>query len=289
MIKCQAAFTVDVEDGISLAMRDAFSVTSKQTNRVVSLTQRILELLNQYDISGTFFVLGQVAEKFPGLVKQIADGGHEVGVHGYDHLQFFRMTPAQAFNELDRAKKLLEDVSGQKVKGHRAPAFSITPETKWGLDVIADAGFKYDSSVMPINGIRYGWPGYRKDIHTITTVSGKELIEVPLSSFSFMGKEIPACGGGYFRLYPFWFTRFAFERINKKRPAILYLHPYEIDTEKYPEYYFYHLNKSSFTKRFRMKSMWINRKSVQPKLEACFQRYRFCKLNTLVEDLDQSV
>jgi len=279
----QSAFTVDVEDGISLAMRDAISVKSKQTKRVVSLTQRILKLLSEYDTKGTFFVLGQVAEKFPGLVKQIASEGHELGVHGYDHLQFFRMTPEQAFEELSRAKKIIEDVSGNEVVGHRAPAFSITPDTKWALDIIADAGFTYDSSIMPIKGVRYGWPEFPKDIHKLATPKGKDLVEVPLSSLHILGHELPVCGGGYLRLSPYLFTKKAFEKISKERPVIIYIHPYELDTERYPDYYFEELAKSGFLKRNKMKSMWWNRKSVYGKLEKLLSNYQFCRTKDIVQ------
>ena len=277
-----SAFTVDVEDGISLAMRDAFSVNSEQTNRVVLLTKRILSLLGEYNTKGTFFVLGQVAEKFPGLVKQIADEGHELGVHGYDHLQFFRMTPEQAFEELNRAKNIIEDISGIKVLGHRAPAFSITPETKWALDIIAKAGFTYDSSIMPIKGFRYGWPGFTKDIHTMTTHEGKDLIEVPLTSWNVLGYEIPVCGGGYLRLFPYLFTKKVFEKSSAKRPVIVYMHPYELDTKPYPKYYFNALARSGFIKRNRMKSMWWNRKSVYGKLEKMLSEYQFSRVSDII-------
>ncbi|MDR8390262.1 polysaccharide deacetylase family protein [Aliifodinibius sp. S!AR15-10] len=281
--KIKSSFTVDVEDGVSLAMRDVFSVKSRQTSRVVTLTNRILELLGQFNVKGTFFMLGQVAEMFPGLVKDIAEEGHELGVHGYDHLQFHRMTREQAFEELSRAKKLIEDISGREVFGHRAPAFSITPETQWGLDVIAEAGFTYDSSIMPINGIRYGWPGFRKNIHVLETPSGKNLIEAPLSTINILGKEIPVCGGGYLRLFPYWFTKMAFEKIQKERPVVLYLHPYELDTKSYPDYYFEQLKKANPYKRYKMKSMWINRKSVYPKLSNLLKNYEFGKMINLVE------
>jgi len=280
----QSAFSVDVEDGISIAMRDAFSVESEQTERVVSLTQRILDLLGAFNAKGTFFVLGQVAEKFPGLVKKIADEGHELGVHGYNHLQFHRMSRDEAFQELTKAKKLIEDISGCEVFGHRAPAFSITPETKWGLDVIAEAGFKYDSSIMPINGIRYGWPGFNKDIHQLTTPSSHTLIEVPLSTVTVFGNEIPVGGGGYLRLFPYLLTKMGFEKIQKKRPVVLYLHPYELDTERYPDYYFDQLKKTGFLKRFKMKSMWVNRASVYPKLSKLLQSYEFDTMINLIRE-----
>lgn len=270
-----SAFTIDVEDGISIAMRDAFSVESPQTDRVVHLTEKILSLLHQHDVKATFFLLGVVAEEFPDLVKKISNEGHELGVHGYNHLQFFRMNREEAFRELDRAKKLIEDISGKEVYGHRAPAFSITPETKWGLDVIAEAGFEYDSSIMPISGVRYGWPGFSENICKIITPSGHDLLEVPMSVVQLLDRKIPVCGGGYLRLFPEWITKKAFESITQERPAIVYIHPYELDTEKYPEYYFDELEKSSFLRRHKMKSMWINRKSVYPKLSSLLGKYEF--------------
>ena len=279
----RSAFTVDIEDGVSIAMRDAFSVESEQTTRVVGLTQKILGLLDNYNTKGTFFVLGQVAEKFPEIVREIAEEGHELGVHGYNHLQFFRMTQEQAFEELDRAKKLIEDISGCEVFGHRAPAFSITPETEWGLDVIAEVGFTYDSSIMPIDGIRYGWPGFRKNIHSLVTPAGKNLVEVPLSTVSILGKEVPVCGGGYLRLFPYQFTKIAFDKILNDRSVIVYLHPYELDTSRYPDYYFDQLKKAGFLRRNKMKSMWINRKSIYPKLSRLLQNYTFGKMIDLVD------
>ena len=279
----KSALTVDVEDGISLAMRDVFSVDRKQTDRVVSLTQQVLSLLEKHSVKGTFFVLGQVTEAFPGLVKEIASGGHELGVHGYNHLQFFRMTKEQAFQELSRAKKRIEDLTGSRVYGHRAPAFSITPETEWGLDVIAEAGFVYDSSIMPIKGRRYGWPGFPKQIHTMKTPSGADLVEVPMTTYPVLGREIPVCGGGYLRLFPYSFTKKAFEKISSQRPVIVYMHPYELDTERYPDYYFKELKKVGLLKRNRMKSMWVNRKTVYSKLEKMVVSYPFDTMINLVK------
>lgn len=273
--RIKSAFTVDVEDGISIAMRDAFSVESPQTGRVVHLTEKILGLLNQKNARGTFFVLGAVAEKFPGLVRRIAAEKHELGVHGYNHLQFFKMDRDEAFRELSSAKKLIEDISGEKVYGHRAPAFSITPETRWGLDVIAEAGFEYDSSIMPISGIRYGWPGFPENICKVKTPAGYNLTEAPMSVINVLGRKIPVGGGGYLRLFPEWITKKAIESITQQRPAIVYIHPYELDTERYPEYYFDELKRSGFVRRNKMKSMWVNRKSVYPKLSSLLEKYEF--------------
>lgn len=282
--KFRSAFTVDVEDGISIAMRDVFSVDSPQTDRVEHLTEKILDLLSRHHVKGTFFVLGVVAEEFPELVEKIASENHELGVHGYNHLQFFKMDRDKAFQELDRAKKLIEDISGQQVYGHRAPAFSITADTKWGLDVIAEAGFEYDSSIMPIRGIRYGWPDFPETICKIKTSAGHELTEVPLSVMKLMGRKIPVCGGGYLRLFPEWLTKKAFERITSEKPAIVYIHPYELDTERYPDYYFEELERAGFLRRNKMKSMWLNRKTVYPKLSSILENYEFDTLINIVRE-----
>lgn len=284
MMKRNIAFTVDVEDGISIAMRDAFSIESEQSQRVLHLTNQILDLLDHYQVKGTFFVLGQVAEKFPELIRQIANAGHELGVHGYNHLQFFRMNRSTAFEELSTAKKIIEDISGQEVSGHRAPAFSITPDTKWGLDVIAEAGFLYDSSIMPIAGIRYGWPGFKQDIQTLKTPSGHSLVEVPMSTVNILGRNIPAGGGGYLRLFPFRFTKWAVETIASEYSPIVYLHPYELDTERYPDYYFEALKTVDLLKQVKMRSMWINRSSVEPKLRKLLKNYEFKTMIDLVHN-----
>ncbi len=283
MENIRSAFTVDVEDGVSIAMRDAFSKQTEQTDRVVYLTGKILDLLSEKSVNGTFFILGQVAEKFPALVKDIANRGHEVGVHGYNHLQFFRMTPEEAYGELSSAKKLIEDLTGRKVFGHRAPAFSITQETKWGLDVIAEAGFVYDSSIMPAKMRRYGWPGFSKEITTISTKEG-DLVEVPMSVGSLLGKEMPVCGGGYLRLFPYWFTKRMMDQIIRSRPAVVYMHPYELDTEPYPEYYFDELKKASLPTQLKMRSMWVNRKTIYHKLNELLKHYSFVPMKQLVAD-----
>jgi polysaccharide deacetylase family protein (PEP-CTERM system associated) len=279
-----SVFSVDVEDGISIAMRDAFGKTIPQTDRVVSNTILVLELLSKYNVKGTFFTLGQVAEKFPDLIKRIANEGHELAVHGYDHWQFFKMTPEMAFDELSRAKKLIEDLSGQQVFGHRAPAFSIFPETKWGLDVVAEAGFTYDSSIMPCKTGRYGWVGFPKDIVTVETAQGNKLIEVPMTVDQVFHREIPVCGGGYLRLFPKWLTHRSFKRVLKKRPVIVYMHPYEVDRNKYPDYYFDELKSTTFTKNLKMRSFWVNRDSVYDKLESLLAVNKFVPMKDLIQE-----
>jgi len=277
-----SVFTVDVEDGISIAMRDVFGTHVPQTDRVVRCTRAVLDLLDEQQIKGTFFTLGKVAEDFPNLVHDIARRGHEVGVHGYHHLLFNQMTPAQARGELSQAKARLEDLIGQAVRGHRAPAFSISPETAWGLDVIAECGFAYDSSIMPVASGRYGWPGFPADMIQVKTKGGRTLVEVPISTLSWRDKRLPFSGGSYLRLLPLWFLKKAFDRTNREKPVILYMHPYEVDTERYPAYYFEALRAVPVLTRLKMRSMWWNRNATLPKLRALLQRTSFVRMDELI-------
>lgn len=278
-----SAFTVDVEDGVSIAMRDVFGISTRQTDRVVVNTRKILGLLENHNTRATFFVLGKVAEDFPFLVKEISAGGHELGVHGYNHFQFFRMTPDEALKELTEAKKLLEDISGNKIIGHRAPAFSINPSTSWAFDIIAECGFEYDSSIMPIKGSQYGWPGFPKGITQVKTKSGNNLTVVPISTIKIIGKEIPFSGGGYLRLFPFQFTNYAFRVKRRKIPNILYIHPYELDTTRYPDYYFKALKKESFSTQLKMRSNWVNRVKTFSKLEKLLLKNSFSTLKEVIQ------
>jgi polysaccharide deacetylase family protein (PEP-CTERM system associated) len=277
-----SAFTVDVEDGVSIAMRDIFSKSVPQTDRVVRYTEQIMAILAEFNSKATFFVLGQVADTFPELIKAISDQGHELGVHGYDHWQFFKMTPAEARIELTRAKNLLEDLTGIEIAGHRAPAFSVFPATAWALDVIAECGFKYDSSIVPTRGGRYGWPGFPKEIVEVITNSGRKLIEVPISTIPLFGREIPFSGGGYLRLFPFFFTKRAFLRNSCSRSTIHYMHPYELDTTPYPDYYFEELRKAGKVKDFKMRSAWLKRNTVERKLRALLSKMPFGTMKDVI-------
>ncbi len=223
------AFTVDVEDYHNIIARDWLGRDGPPTRAVVENTGRFLRHLATRNRRATFFVLGEVAAAYPGLIRDIAAGGHELGVHGFYHRQVFKLTAESFRKEVVDAKKLIEDISGQPVRGHRAPAFSIMPDTAWALDVLAQAGFVYDSSIFPIAGRRYGWPGFREDIHEVTLTGGRTIIEAPMSTVTLFGKRLPACGGGYLRHFPGIVTTWALRRIEKLRPAIVYTHPYEIE------------------------------------------------------------
>lgn len=269
------AFSVDVEDGISIAMRDRFGKRVQQTRRVLDLTRRLLELLARHDVKGTFFVLGQVGEAFPELIREIQAEGHEIGVHGHDHHVFDKLSPVQAREELYRGKAVLEDITGVKMRGHRAPAFSINPSTAWVLDLLLDLGFEYDSSIMPCQGVGYGWPGKPLDIGPVETPQGRRIPEVPLSVTSVGGRLVPALGGSYFRLLPYAVSRRFFRRIQSERPVIMYLHPYEIDQERYPDFYMRELDKAPLKTRLRMRSFWLRRKSLFDRYDRLLSEFSF--------------
>lgn len=269
------AFSVDVEDGISIAMRDRFGKRVPQTERVVTLTCQLLELLSRHGVKGTFFVLGQVGEAFPELVRDIQAEGHELGLHGHDHHVFHKLTPVQAREELHRGKCVLEDITGSRMRGHRAPAFSVDHSTAWVLDLLLELGFEYDSSIMPCRGIAYGWPGQSLDIGPVQTPGGRQIQEVPLSVTSFFGRLVPALGGSYFRLLPFDVSRGLFRRIQRDRPVIMYLHPYEIDVQQYPDDYIQELNRASLKTRLRMRSFWLRRRSVLARYDRLLSEFRF--------------
>ncbi|MCK5593434.1 DUF3473 domain-containing protein, partial [Candidatus Bathyarchaeota archaeon] len=223
------ALTIDLEDYWDVYSHDWLGVEIEPTEAVLQNTQWFLETLKRFDVKATFFVLGGVAKVFPELVKKVAGAGHEVASHGIRHTQIFKVDKEEFRRDIVESKKLLEDLVSRPVCGYRAPAFSIMPETRWALEVLAEVGFEYDSSVFPISGKRYGWPGFHKGICKVELSSGRNIIEVPMSTISVLGRSLPVGGGGYVRYFPYWFTRWALRCIQRQRPGIVYLHPYEID------------------------------------------------------------
>jgi polysaccharide deacetylase family protein (PEP-CTERM system associated) len=228
------AFSVDVEDYFQVA--NLASVISRESwsrreSRVERNTEVLLELLATRGIRGTFFVLGWIAEHHPALVRRIASCGHEVASHGFSHQLIYRQSLDEFREETLRSKRLLEDLVGEAVLGYRAASFSITRESLWALDVLIDAGFRYDSSIFPIRHDRYGIPGASPEPGVLTAPSGRTLVEFPMSAASFVGLRVPVSGGGYFRLLPYWITRLGLRQINEAhlRPFTFYLHPWEVD------------------------------------------------------------
>jgi len=202
-------------------------------SRVTRSTERLLDILDRERVRATFFVLGWVAERHPGLVREIASLGHEIACHGYGHRMIQHLSRPEFERDVTRAKRALEDAVGRPVLGYRAPTFSIMRATLWSLDVLIEAGFRYDSSIFPVVHDRYGIPDAPRFPHRLKAPSGGEITEFPMSTVTLLGRRLPVAGGGYFRLFPYRMTRRAIDRINGERqPAMVYLHPWEIDPDQ---------------------------------------------------------
>jgi polysaccharide deacetylase family protein (PEP-CTERM system associated) len=231
------AFTIDVEDYFHVTgYADVIprSAWDDFATRVERNTEAILAMLEARGLKGTFFVLGWVAKRYPALVKRIAQAGHEVASHGMDHTLVYDQSP-QVFREETRsAKAILEDLCGLRVLGYRAATYSITQRSLWALDILAEEGFEYDSSIFPIRHDRYGIAHAPRLPYTLQCANGRRLVEFPLSTLKLLGVHLPVAGGGYFRLFPYLLTAMALSRLNRQEgaPFIFYLHPWEIDAEQ---------------------------------------------------------
>jgi polysaccharide deacetylase family protein (PEP-CTERM system associated) len=227
------ALTIDVEDYFQVAAL-AEAVRREDWHsmeyRVEANTQRILSLLDRHNAKATFFTLGWVAEKSPELVRTIQKEGHEIASHGYSHQLIYNQTPEVFRDETRRSKAILEDITGEPITGYRAASYSITNESRWALDILAEEGFVWDSSIFPVRHDRYGMPGTPRWPHTLTTDKGYKLAEFPLSTLKLPGYTLPIAGGGYFRLFPYWFSQWGLGSINRQgQPFVFYLHPWEVD------------------------------------------------------------
>jgi polysaccharide deacetylase family protein (PEP-CTERM system associated) len=234
------AMTVDVEDYFMVsAFADVIKHEDwhKHESRVELNTYRVLELLDQYSIKATFFVLGWIAQHKKRLVRDIQAAGHEIASHGYKHELVYSIGPEKFREDLRLSKSLLEDCCGIKVNGYRAPSYSITRNSLWALEILIEEGFVFDSSIFPVVHDTYGIPNAKRFPHGIKTASGtiKEFpistIEIKFGKFAF---RIPVGGGGYLRLFPISMINKAVNHINKKeeQPAVIYFHPWEIDPEQ---------------------------------------------------------
>ncbi|MEW8375526.1 MAG: XrtA system polysaccharide deacetylase [Candidatus Thiodiazotropha sp.] len=229
------AITVDVEDYYQVS---AFAKNIEKDNwcdyesRVERNTHKLLEIFAQYNTKGTFFVLGWIAERFPNLINEIEQAGHEIASHGYSHDLVYNQTIDKFREETGRTKEILENIINKPIYGYRAASYSIVQKSIWALDILTELGFTYDSSIFPIVHDRYGIPGAKTEPHVYKTEGGNSIIEFPISTVGLGKTRLPISGGGYFRLLPYWITRSGLNKINnkEKKPFIFYMHPWEIDT-----------------------------------------------------------
>ncbi len=225
------ALSVDVEDWFQVgAFENVISRDSWDTRecRVERNTDALLAMFDDAGIKATFFTLGWVAERYPALIRRIADAGHELGNHGQNHDRVFTFTREQFAADLDRSRKTIEDAGGVAVRGYRAPSFSINPGTPWAHEIMAEQGYVYSSSINPINHDHYGWPDAPR--FAFNPISGSDFVEIPVTTAMLGPKRIAAGGGGFFRLLPYAYSRWAVRQVNAEaRPGIIYFHPWEID------------------------------------------------------------
>lgn len=227
--------SVDVEDwfqvGAFEGVIDRGSWTSLD-DRVERNCERILEMFAAADVHATFFTLGWVAQRHGGLMRRIVDAGHELASHGWDHERVFRFDRDSFAADLERSKKVLEDASGTAITGYRAPSFSIDQRTPWAYMALAEQGFAYSSSVAPISHDHYGWREAPR--FAFKPLPWADLIEIPVTTAHFAGRRLAAGGGGFFRVLPYGFSRWAIRQVNEqdRRPAVFYFHPWEIDPQQ---------------------------------------------------------
>ena len=230
------AMSVDVEDYFHVSAFDSIVRRDRWhtfESRVERNTERLLAIFRQANVRATFFVLGWVAEQAPSLVRTIAADGHEIASHGYGHELLYTLRPRQFRDDLRRARDLLEAAAGTPVIGYRAPSFSVTARSLWALDILAEEGYRYDASIFPIYRDRYGIPSAPRHGYRIDHPAGA-IVEIPASTVRLGAMNLPVGGGGYFRLLPYAWTRWAIARVNadERKPAVFYLHPWEIDPDQ---------------------------------------------------------
>jgi polysaccharide deacetylase family protein (PEP-CTERM system associated) len=231
------ALTIDVEDYYQVqAFADVISPADWDSypSRVEKNTYRLLEIFEEKDVRATFFILGRVAERCPALVRDIFRAGHEIGSHGYGHQMIDRGDERMFRDDINQAKSILEEQLSREITCYRAPSYSITAQTLWALDILAECGFDRDSSIFPVHHDNYGIPDAPRFPHYRVLHDGCRIAEFPPSTLPLFGVNLPVAGGGYLRLFPYSLTAWAIRRINEDeaQPVMVYLHPWEIDPEQ---------------------------------------------------------
>ncbi|MBX7074756.1 MAG: DUF3473 domain-containing protein [Pirellulales bacterium] len=272
------AFTVDVEDYYHVSAFERVvdrASWGERESRVERNTERLLELLAAREVSGTFFVLGWVARRFPALVRRIAEAGHELASHSFWHRLVYELSPEEFRRDLRDSRSAIEDASGHAVTSYRAPSFSITQASLWALDILAEEGFDCDSSVFPIHHDRYGIPNADRFLHRRQTAAGP-LWEFPATTARWGSVNLPIAGGGYFRLYPWTVTARMLRSFaaTTGEPFVFYTHPWEIDAAQ-PR-----ISGIDLRSRFRH---YVNLARTESKLERLLRSFRFGRLRDVIQ------
>jgi polysaccharide deacetylase family protein (PEP-CTERM system associated) len=227
------ALTIDVEDYFQVSAFSPYISRSNWENiecRVEKNIEVILEMLMRHGIKATFFILGWIAERYPSMVRKISSQGHEIASHGYGHERVTNLSKEDFLKDIKNSKRILEDISGTEVIGYRAPSFSIVEKNFWAFGLLADAGYRYSSSIYPIAHDHYGIPNFSRFPCKIQ----ENFLEVPISTLRILNKNLPSSGGGYFRLFPYFFSKWILNKFNEieGKPVIFYFHPWELDFDQ---------------------------------------------------------
>ena len=270
--------TIDVEDWHSLVQRRITGVLPPISPFLSRQVDNILEILSASNTKATFFLVGYVAAQRPDLVKELVAQGHEIASHGYVHKVIYQLTPQAFRDDTYRSKCLLEDITGQAVQGYRAAEFSVLKKTGWALEILAELGFRYDSSIFPIYHRRYGIPDFPLTAQRCRLNNGADIVEIPLS-VALVGKHrLPFSGGGYFRLLPLKVIVKQIESLQRRSlPLVTYFHPYEFDDQRLNGFdYMPAKSISGSLKCWRYNLLQnINRKSTIKKLTYLIKNLRF--------------
>jgi len=276
------ALTFDLEDYYQVTAFDHIidrSAWDTMESRIEQNVERVLSILDEYKVKATFFALGWIAERYPILIRTIINEGHEVASHGYNHTMITYHSPASFKEDINKTKQILEDITGTKVKGYRAPSFSINNSSLWALNILCEQDYTYDSSIFPIRHDRYGMPHAQRFPHTIE-MNGNTIREFPPSTIQISRWNCPMAGGGYLRLFPIKFIEWGITRLNEidKQPAIMYLHPWELDPSQ-PRI------PAGWFNRFRH---YLNLNSTETKLRTLIKKFKFSTLNKLCTHIFES-
>jgi len=223
--------SVDVEDWLNATILQETGKVYPPGDAVLRNSETLLSLFKEYGSHATWFFLGEVAEAFPGLARQVAAAGHEIGVHGFHHHQVGALTPEEFKKSIAQAKDAIEQTAGVAVSGYRAVDFSINHETRWALDILLEVGFKYDASLFPMRLPRYGVADAPLDPHWVRTEGGGWIYEIPVTVCKFPGVRLPFAGGGYFRMLPYWLTHLLMQWEAKRKQVVFYIHPCEVEED----------------------------------------------------------
>lgn len=267
--------TVDVEDWYQGLEVIPMTDWPRLENRIWTGLAKLLRLLEEAGAKATFFILGYLAEEFPEVVLEIQNHGHEIGTHGYSHKLIYKQDMKEFARELRCSIEIIEGITGKKPLGFRAPFFSITQNSMWAIDVMVSEGIVYDSSIFPVWNYRYGIPSCQRLPHKIKSGNGKEILEIPMSTLRLLGINAPICGGAYFRILPYEYTKRGIGRLNRQGiPTVFYIHTWELDAD-HP--------RIPLPKRISV-THYANLRSAEHKLKKLLEEFEFTSMESVFLD-----